>query len=212
LPEEEKTLENKNFHEQSIKAAIEGAQLQLEPTKVGEGLMDILHDRFGVLSLSRTNSNLLMWSHYTDANTGYVIGFNEEHDFFKQRDHEGNIVRALPVLYTEKRKPISNKHNNWYQKLLCTKPIDWAYEEEERLFLTFPNKEDTIGKDKYGVDIILSALPADAISAIYIGFKATEQTESQIIKAVKDNLKCPIYKASMSKTEYKIEFVQINSA
>jgi len=212
LSEVEKTSDNKLFLEKSKKAAIEGAKSQLEPSKVGEGLMDILRDRIGVLSLSRTNSNLLMWSHYADSSTGYVIGLNEDHDFFRQKNHKGEIVRALPVTYTEKRNAVSYKHDNWYHKLLCTKPIDWAYEEEERIFLTHLNKVNAIGKDEYGMDIILSALPADAISAVYLGYKITKQTERLIIDAVKKNINCPIYKSSMSRSEYKIEFNKINYA
>jgi len=31
--------------------------------------------RYAVLSLSRTNNNLLMWAHYCDCHRGFVIGF-----------------------------------------------------------------------------------------------------------------------------------------
>lgn len=212
-PIEEKTTENRDLLEQSRKAVFKGARSAMEPSRVGQGLMNLLNDNFGVLSLSRSNTSLLMWSHYTGSNTGYVIAFDDKHDFFKQRDIKGNIVRPMPVIYTGKRSYINEKHHNWYQKLLCEKPLDWAYEEEERLFLSHPNKNAAIGKDEYGMDIILTSLPKETISAIYLGYNSSEDTEKKVISALNQHgIEKPIYKAAMSKREYKIEFETIKSA
>ena len=212
-PVHEKTPENLKLLEENKAAVCEGVRSALEPSVVGEGLMDLLHDNFGVLSLSRTNISLLMWAHYTDSNTGYVIEFDDKHEFFKQKDLQGNIVRPQPVIYSAKRSTINDQHHNWYQKLLCEKPLEWAYEEEERLFITYPDKSRAIGKDDYDLDIILTDLPKEAISAIYLGYNSSKKTEKRVVEASKNNhMSKPIFRASMSKSEYKIEFEPINYA
>lgn len=211
-PISEKTPKNKQFLEQSRQAAYEGARSAMEPSKVGQGLMDIISDNFGVLSLSRSNTSLLMWSHYTDSNTGYVIAFDENHDFFRQYDLKGNIVRPMPVIYTEKRSYVNENQHNWYQKLLCEKPLEWAYEEEERLFLTHVNKNASLGKDEYGMDIILTSIPKEAISSIYLGYSCSSETQKNIVSALEEhNINKPVYRAVMSKKEYKIEFEAVQS-
>jgi hypothetical protein len=212
-PVHKKTPENLKLLEQNKEAVCKGVESASEPSRVGEGLMDLLHDNFGVLSLSRTNISLLMWSHYTDSNAGYVIEFDDKHHFFKQKDLQGNIVRPMPVIYSAKRSTINDKHHNWYQKLLCEKPLDWAYEEEERLFITYPDKSRAIGKDAYDMDIILTDIPKEAISAIYLGYNSSKETEKRIVGALKKyNISKPILRANMSKFEYKIEFESIRSA
>ncbi|EPJ44297.1 MAG: hypothetical protein OFPII_35920 [Osedax symbiont Rs1] len=48
-------------------------------------LMGIAHqdfDMYGILSMTERIDNLLMWSHYADSHTGFVIGFDPSHDFF----------------------------------------------------------------------------------------------------------------------------------
>jgi hypothetical protein len=37
---------------------------------------------FAFLSLSKVANSLLMWSHYTNAHTGFVIAFDSSNDFF----------------------------------------------------------------------------------------------------------------------------------
>ena len=44
---------------------------------LSSNLADTLGDSFGILSLSRSNSSLLMWAHYASEYKGYVIGFDE---------------------------------------------------------------------------------------------------------------------------------------
>ena len=42
-----------------------------------------LHNNFGILSLSETPDNLLMWAHYAAGHTGFVLVLDSSHDFFK---------------------------------------------------------------------------------------------------------------------------------
>ena len=42
-----------------------------------------LHNDAGILSLSETPDNLLMWAHYAQGHTGFVLMLDGSHDFFK---------------------------------------------------------------------------------------------------------------------------------
>lgn len=209
--EEEKIPTNQRILEDTKKELIDNINTRTDSYVVGQELMSLLGDNFGVLSLSRTGSSLLMWSHYASEGKGIVLGFDDEHSFFRQRDMEGNITHPIPVVYSDKRRKVTPGEDRYYEKLLCEKPLDWAYEEEERLFRTFLTKAGSIGKDPYGQNIVLSALPKEAIKAVYIGYRADEKTKKRVLAAIKNNsIECVIYSSSICKDEYRIKFSEIN--
>lgn len=207
---EEKTPENRKLLEEKRYEVIANAENITNPFSLGRKLIDFLNDRFGVLCLSRTEDSLLMWSHYADQGRGLVIGFDDQHDFFKQPTLSGRLTKPMPVIYTNKRSKVIPNEEKYFEKLFCEKPRDWAYEEEERLFRLYLNKKDGIGKDIYGMEIILSYLPKDAIKAVFIGYNSTEETKKKIFAAIKQhNITCSLFQSRVSLNEYKIEFDEI---
>lgn len=204
--ESEKTKANRNLYEKA-KADFRKNALDISnPHNIGSALTDFFK-HLGILSLSRTNSSLLMWSHYASCNEGYIIGFDEHHEFFHRRDLEGQVVRPLPVIYTTKRSCVNENHYAYRQKLLGEKPAEWSYEEEERLFLNHIDSRCATSKDKYGMDIILTDIPKEAISSIYFGCNSSCKTQSRVWEALRLNrIQVAVYQASISRTEYKIEF------
>ncbi len=210
--ESEKTEENKQFLEKLKIEILRDIDEKTNVYKVGQELISLLGDNFGVLSLSRTETSLLMWSHYAEEGKGIVIGFDENHTFFRQRDMKGNTIQPIPVVYSVKRSQIVPGEERYYEKLLCEKPLDWAYEEEERLFRTFLSKEGAIGKDLYGQDIILSDLPKETVVFIYLGYNVSEATENRVFKALKTNqIKCRVYHSHLCRDEYRVKFNEVNS-
>lgn len=205
--DEEKTPENRKIFEESKQNLINNVNSKTESYAVGQEVMSLLGDNFGVLSLSRTDSSLLMWSHYASEGRGIVIGFDDEHSFFRQLDMNGDLTRPIPVVYTNKRRKVIHGEDRYYEKLLCEKPLDWAYEEEERLFRTFLTKSGSIGKDQYGQDIILTALPKEAIKSIYIGYRADERTKGRVLSAIKNNgIVCAVFSSFICTEEYRVKF------
>lgn len=185
------------------------ANEQISPNAAGQGLVSLLSDNFGVLCLSRTEKNLLMWAHYAEEGRGLVIGFDDSHVFFNKKDMEGNDTKPLPVTYSQKRRRVIVGEERFYEKLLCEKPIDWAYEEEERLFL-FLSKDGVIGKDVYNQDIILSELPRETIKSVFLGYRSSDLTEHRAIEAVKNNkIDCKIYRSYMCSSEYRLKFDEV---
>ncbi|MGP1150195.1 DUF2971 domain-containing protein [Serratia sp. CY49633] len=60
------------------------AQLTMVAEKVNAFLVEALSCHLGVLSLSKSDVNELMWTHYASNGQGLAVTFNEEHHFFKQ--------------------------------------------------------------------------------------------------------------------------------
>ncbi|MCV2884796.1 DUF2971 domain-containing protein [Aestuariibacter sp. AA17] len=85
LPKYEKTEENRNSVRRVVEELNEFKEEKFNSKTLGNNLRDTIERNIGILSLSKTNENLLMWSHYAQNHQGFVIGFNEEHDFFFQK-------------------------------------------------------------------------------------------------------------------------------
>lgn len=117
----------------------------------------------GVLALSKTNKNILLWSHYADNHTGVAIKLNiaKDPDFF-----------AIPqnMIYTKNYNPLNYLRNSKKSILdtLSTKSIDWEYEEEIRVY------KSSVGVHK---------INAKAITDVFFGVK-TESIDIEKIKQI----------------------------
>lgn len=210
--QDEKTEETRKEVDDAWKELKDFAGEVASPNSVGAGFIEQLADRFGVLCLSRTNRNLLMWSHYTNNGKGYVIEFEEQHAFFHQEDMGGRLTKPSQVVYSTQRQVVDSKDELQREKLLCRKSIDWSYEEEERIFRVFAPSCEVIGSDDYGQDIIVSDVPADAVRAVYIGYNASNETIARLCSAAPVNFReCPVFRSRICPTEYRILFDQVES-
>ncbi len=175
-------------------------------------IFDTITSPLGVYCLTEKKDNLLMWAHYASDNTGYVIGFDEPNLFLNQNDLEGNHVYPYKVTYSDNRQFVKFEEPNWKEKLLCQKPIEWAYEQEERFFLSGMDLSNSMIVDKFGAKIVLYDLSPTSILKVFIGCKASSKTRERIIKAIKKHsLNCAVYQATISKAEYKLNFHQIHA-
>jgi hypothetical protein len=93
-----------------------------------------LNQVIGILSLSRENSSLLMWSHYADQYSGAVVAFDGSHEFLSdQVDVEYRSTRPrrhISSYLCGKPVPVAE---------LCAKSDHWAYEREVRVIRLMRN-------------------------------------------------------------------------
>ena len=82
-----------------------------------------------VLPLSERRDSILMWAHYARAHTGFAIGFDSEHDWFR-RDAERGLVQ---VSYTNVRPHRRVLSEFTPEQMIATKSEQWSYEQEWRL-------------------------------------------------------------------------------
>lgn len=211
-PAHSNPLEYKKLRSEAISPILK----EFDPSIASETIRNLLSDNYGVLSLSRTNLNLLMWAHYAKDYTGYIIGFEDNHNFFYQPDQTGKTTSPLSVIYSElipKLNPKDPSTSTYaHTNLMNNKPLDWAYEQEIRIARSYMDTHllDTGTKDTFGNRVLLSPIPKDAIRKIFLGPRSSKETKLQILNAVKEKeIECKIYQGHLSKTEYKIQFTEI---
>jgi hypothetical protein len=206
---DEKTPENYKILQDTISELRATALDKMSPSNVGINAMDLISPALGVLSLSRTFSNLLMWSHYAESHKGFVIGLDVSHDFFYQKTHEGLKSAPNKVSYTTQRSATHTGDPDLYAKILCEKPIDWAYEEEIRIFRLLTQETKPSGIDKHGYPVYLFSLPKECIKSIYIGAHAKSSLKEIILKYTTDKkLNISVFEMVISKSRYELEYQQ----
>lgn len=142
----------------------------------------------GIFSLSKTNDNILMWSHYAKNHTGIVIEFDvlEDIDFF---------TTPLNVSYQKSYQPLDylSDRKNAVIRTVSLKSHLWEYEEEVRVV-----------KDNFG----LVSIAPKAIKKVYFGCEANS-SDIQKVKSICRQSGLPhvkYYKASVRFGEFALVF------
>ena len=137
---------------------------------------DQINQDQGLICLSKSWRNPLLWGHYAEKHTGMALGFEVPEKLL------------APVIYAKKplRIPIDKQTNSprltegLVNQLLRTKFADWKYEEEMRLFvqLNHTTKESGLyfydfSKDLQLREVVLGPrceLPISRIRSLVAGF------------------------------------------
>ena len=96
-----------------------------------------LSENVGICCLTRDPLNLLMWAHYAESHTGFVIEFNipeEAYTNFSPRQIARHLV-PYEVCYKLERPVVSfsDDVSEQVDKQFLTKSLVWKYEQEERV-------------------------------------------------------------------------------
>lgn len=163
-----------------------------------------IEKRLGVLCLSKTRSNMVMWGHYSKSHSGICIGY----DYDKLVNFLNNSVMEKVMTYevqysSEVPKFDTMKmENEEYllestNKRFSTKHIDWQYEKEVRIIITnFARKKVEV--------------PSDVVSEIIFGYR-TSVTDIKAITLLSDRLypDAKLFKASPNKKTFKMDIVEL---
>ncbi|HCG8023171.1 TPA: DUF2971 domain-containing protein [Vibrio parahaemolyticus] len=137
-------------------------QLVIAAEQINSFLVEALSCQLGVLSLSKSDRNELMWTHYASEGKGLAVTFDDKHPFFNQ-------LQPKDVTYTPDKRasltyyhgairingaPIKDFQSSSFQnslgvmhsllsngidivefseRLLYSKDNQWAYEDEARI-------------------------------------------------------------------------------
>ena len=125
-------------------------------------------EKNGVFTLSESNNNILLWSHYADGHRGFCIEFVRDPD-----NQLGNYEITRRVQYRIDYPIINPIKDDAFGNLkFFTKASDWAYEREWRLV--------------YDEGDIEESLRDADISAIIFGLKMAESHKEVIRKVTSD--------------------------
>lgn len=183
---------------------------------ISEILKDSWNKYFGVLSLTQSNCNIPMWSHYAQNHEGFVIEFNLENKFFKSEKNDKEIARQIkPVQYATKRNEINfieggdNKNSileRIADEVFFMKSSHWQDEEEIRILdkLTSHSRKFSAGDQ----EIYLFDFEPKAISAVYFGLNVSSKTQSKINAILDYDLFRHVrrFEGQLDLKEYKINF------
>lgn len=200
---------------EQFKVHLEKARVELGllPSSAGIQLISKIGDSFGVLCLSRTKSSLLMWCHYANEGKGYLVAFDEKHEFFHRKAPNGLPTGPIPISYSTERPVVQLDDTNYYEKLFCSKPLEWSYEEEERIFCRYSEDVPVEQKlDYFGQKVRFSQLPRETIKAVYLGYNSDIDLKNKIISAInKNKIDCVLFQGYTSDSEYRVVFEEIST-
>jgi len=168
--------------EDARQATAEGLKIFLKSMRDGAaGVRHAIHRAFnenvGLLSLSEIPDNELMWAHYADSHTGFVLGFDEEHPFFNRRRTENDEFYFVRKVRYSDDPPVSLATIDG-DALLITKGTSWSYEKEWRMLV--PLSDATRSVPVGGDTVHLFAFPPDALRDVILGVNATLDTEAKV--------------------------------
>lgn len=145
------------------------------PDMVIDMVQNVISSRneVGVLSLTKSPFNLLMWAHYADEHKGAVIEIDVD-ELAREPKREGEVQCLAEVIYQDKRIDIlAEKIPPW--STLIYKSQSWSYEQEWRFIRSvdaLQKKTETV----YTIDV-----PSTAIRSIIFGARAFGPEEEQAL-------------------------------
>ncbi len=132
----------------------------LDPLKLAKLTIS---ESYCVCSLTTSNNNWLMWSHYANGHRGVVIGFNTDKFFSDKLIGKVEYKAFIPKVKISEPYMTRMKHS------VLTKPSEYMYENEYRvIFHTEPH-----GKKHFDVN---------TISEIILGCKISKEHEKKLIQ------------------------------
>jgi len=139
-------------------------------------------NEFGIACFTPVWNNALMWAHYADSHTGYCIEYSAKEMTLNlpgsTASYDVQYVSRLPDLCLS--EALFSPHQT-LGRMLATKSIEWAYEQEWRL----------VHLEKKGMMIDMPA--GMEISALIVGQKADRNLVDRLIRKAK-KLKIPAYR------------------
>ena len=115
-----------------------------------------LNEDKGLICLSKTWDNPLLWGHYAEKHTGVALGFDVPEQLLAPVIYAKKPI-AIPIDTRTNRPKLSEKLMN---RLLRTKFADWKYEKEVRLFvqLDHTTKESGLYFYDFSKDFVLKEI------------------------------------------------------
>ena len=148
----------------------------------------MLSKQIGVCCLTRSSSNILMWSHYADEHKGFCLEF-EATDFTPM------FGAAQEVKYAEGFPTVdffNTPHDAQVDLIFLTKYSGWQYEEEYRII------DHTSGSG-------LHSYRAELLKSVTFGLRMPDSEKTRIRKWIeKREVEVKLYQASIDDRDFKI--------
>ena len=162
--------------------------------------LDFVLKGIGILSLSASNDDILMWSHYADHHKGIVLEFYEDHSFFSESTDDKKLIHNLEEVNYQIDRPYPKNEEEYFldKSMYLTKHINWEGEQESRVAVLL---DEAGNDDKYNIKF-----PTDLIKSVYIGVRTDNDDIKYIVnlKQKEEWRHLNIYKLKMDEKDYKL--------
>ena len=164
---------------------VRDAKAQQDSLFLGQLFTDRISTKLGFVSFSASPFHPLMWAHYTENGSGFVIGYDAgrlEH----LQGSDGSLRRVQynqtkPLIQTPE---VLERYFEDLPALLAWKGDYWSYEAEWRLIVELSSTIGTGLHDPLGQPINLVRVPNEAVTEVYY----TERTPTETVDTVERRL------------------------
>ena len=166
----------------------------------------------GILSLSETPDNLLMWSHYAEEHTGFVLMLDGSHKFFEGNEPFPGFAKPEPVQYKLER-PSATIEEVTVPEIFLTKGSDWKYEKEWR-YLKYLNDADDRHEEPDTHPVELFRLPPKCIKGVILGCRSSKELKDTIVALRRDDPEfehLQIQQAGASTKHYRLGIKEVET-
>lgn len=175
-----------------------------------------LHNTAGILSLSETPDNLLMWAHYAEGHTGFVLVLDGSHDFFKGENSLLGFAKPEPVEYRLKLPHLAIEETfkeTVMPEIFFVKGLDWKYEKEWRYLKALADADKCL-RDANNPDVNLFKLPPKCVIGVILGCYRSKGLEDKILTLQREDPEfshLEIRQARASETHYSVMIKDIEA-
>lgn len=158
-------------------------------------LYEKISERYGIVSLTETHRNILMWAHYASSHKGVCVGYKS--DFFDKQEKLQSNNKSPQIIYSPQRVKYDSKR---FDQELCsetespyelimqamkTKSDEWIYEKEHRCIIPFAWADKFIARKNEHEEIDTKL--ATQIMALKSTGRITLTTDSKFISEYEFN-------------------------
>ena len=171
-----------------------------------------MYNRVGILSLSETPDNLLMWAHYAEGHRGFVLMLDGSHDFFRDDRPVFGFEKPERVEYSSERPQMPLNDPNM-SAIFFIKGSPWTYEREWR-YLKEIEDAVVLRQQTNALPVALFHVPPKCIQGVILGCYRDRELEDKILDLRRT---CPelrhlrIQQARASKTHYQLRIEEIKT-
>jgi len=219
IPEREKFLEQaKSEHPDFIENNLLPLHHEQMPG-IREVVSSEFNDKLGILCLSELCDSLTMWAHYAQNSEGFVIEFDENHEFFNMPEFEGSILGKLQkVSYSPERINKQNLIDLTPEDIAFCKSESWDYEREWRMVKNLSDETLLLDeanepvKDLKEQPIHLFPFPIESMKGVILGSRIKDIDKKKIIEILsrEEYEHINLLQAVEDEREYKLNINAIN--
>jgi Protein of unknown function (DUF2971) len=168
---------------------------------------------FGILSLSMTADNLLLWAHYGSEHRGLAVEIDPlDREFNRHSSKDREFQLADRVRYSARRPQIPESDEILFQHFFVKSP-EWSYEKEYRIVRKFESALEQIASPSFPIH--LYELPPSAVRRVIFGARVPVAQRLSLINETSADAAfahVTFAEAVLDPSQFKMEIREIDPA